>query len=107
MTRFIMLEYQGWIVIRESLNERDESDELMEEIWHNLAVYVDKINSERGADICQMKITNGNYKLMIGGLDNRKTSSWTKLVEFFNWIAVEAKGSYGLVHFLMMKIRMV
>lgn len=48
MTRFIMLEYQGWIVIRESLNERDESDELMEEIWHNLAVYVDKINSEGG-----------------------------------------------------------
>ena len=36
---------------------------------------------------------------MIGGLDNRKTSSWTKLVEVFNWIAVEAKGSYGLVHF--------
>lgn len=94
-----MLEYQGWFVIRESFNERDDSENMMKEIWQKLAIFVVKINSNRQAEICQMKITNGSYKLMIAGMDNHKSSSWTELLEFLNWIGLEAKGSYGLLHF--------
>ena len=94
-----MLEYQGWFVIRESFNERDDSENMMKEIWQKLAIFVVKINSNRQAEICQMKITSGSYKLMIVGMDNHTSSSWTELLEFLNWIGLEAKGSYGLLHF--------
>lgn len=94
-----MLEYQGWFVIRESFNERDDSENKMKEIWKKMAVFVANINCNRGDDICQMKVTNGSYKLMIGGMDNHKSYSWIELLEFLNWIAIEAKGSYGLLHF--------
>lgn len=94
-----MLEYQGWFVIRESFNECNESEKKLEKIWQSLTVFVANINSNRKDDICHMKITNGHRKLMIGGMDNHKSYSWVELLEFLNWIAIEAKGSYGLLHF--------
>ena len=94
-----MLEYQGWFVIRESFNERDESEEKLESIWKILKVLVSNINYNRKTEICQMKITNGDYKLMIAGMDNHKSSSWVELLQLLDWIATESKGSYGLLHF--------
>ncbi|MFZ2843235.1 Imm7 family immunity protein [Psychrobacter sp.] len=92
-----MIEYQGWFVIRESFSELDESKDKMKEVWQKLEFFVANINCNR--NICQMKITNGSYKLMIAGMDNHKSYSWTEILEFLNWIAIEAKGSYGLLYF--------
>jgi len=94
-----MLEYQGWFVIRESYNEEEESEAGLDRIWENIKVYVENINETRKAEVCHLSVINNDYKLTIAGLDNHKSSSWTELLEFFNWIAIEARGSYGLLYF--------
>lgn len=94
-----MIEYQGWVVIRESYNEVNESSELLDKIWDELKGIVNKINKERLAEICNLQVINGDYKLSILGLDNHKSSSWEEIVDLLKWLAKFAVGSYGLLYF--------
>ncbi len=94
-----MIEYQGWVVLRESFNEQDESEELLAKIYENLKNKVAQINDDRKAETCYLNIINGEIKLMVTGLDNHKSSSWEEMLSLYDWIAKNACGSYGLLHF--------
>lgn len=94
-----MIEYQGWVVVRESYNEEGESDELLNEIREQLSSKVSIINSSRFANICTLTLVNGNLNLLIASLDNHRSSSWDEIVDLFDWLSKCALGSYGVLYF--------
>ena len=93
-----MIEYHGWATIRESFSEEGESDILLASIWKNLHDKVSEINETNSNILIELRVFNGEYRLIISGSSNHKTSPWFEVLELFNWLASNAVGSYGLLH---------
>jgi hypothetical protein len=92
-----MLEFHGWITLRYGNSEKDENLQ---------AVFVQKVKDfisqkypyliDKG--LLHFSFQNSEDFLMISGLCNHKNEPFD-VKEIFEWVAVNSKGSYGLLHF--------
>ncbi len=94
-----MLEYQGWVTIRESYNESQESEELLANIWNQLHEKLSILERDEHNRFIKLKIFNGEKKLLVCGCSNHKDSRWAEVLDLYQWISKNAVGSYGLLHF--------
>lgn len=95
-----MIEYHGFIVIRESYQESMDNDNLLNEIIHILSKKIKTYNQEyQNTDII-LNHKNGVYQLSVFGSDNHLNQDWLDFYKLLEWIAKNALGSYGAIYFL-------
>ena len=88
-----MLEYHGWITLRDSPGEGDErrTDELAHEIEQSVA----RIHAEFRE--LGMRAMNGDHTIWMAGFRNRWTADMEEILGLFREVAEKAPGSYGLL----------
>lgn len=92
----IMYEYHGWITLRESFLNEDDTEENIDEIVSDVN---DKIYSlDCGNGLLDLRAVNGEYHLSVSGLLNHKSQQAEELFSLFEFIAENAVGSYGLLY---------
>ena len=90
-----MIEINGWVIIREAFNEQEEDEKLLEEVIKKIKtklMLMDNIN-----EFYNLKALNGWYHLSIMANHNHRSEH---VIDFFKWLGIVAKGSYGLLYVL-------
>lgn len=95
-----MIEFSGWVTIKESYREQDDNDIELEKISMKLKNDVHQINEKYGNEICYFKTINGLYKIITCGYSNHKNKEFFDIFNLFESISKEAKGSYGIFSFI-------
>jgi hypothetical protein len=89
-----MIEFNGWAIIRESFQEENDNDELLnlivKQIRQKISTELDNRN-----EIYSLNCLNGTYHLSIMVNHNHRTEH---VIDFFKWIAEISKGSYGILY---------
>ena len=94
-----MIQYHGWVVVREHYCEDEESEEMLKEIIDeiNLKLYEFEKNFQ---DVkINLNIINGMYQVSTFGSSNHLTTTWKEIYDFLGWLTKYAVGSYGLIYF--------
>lgn len=94
-----MIEYYGWVCVREGFNEANESEEMMGKIWQEFLSKIDMTFKNLENPQIKTGILNGNYQFMIFGFHNHKSQEFFDVLEIYQWLAKNAVGSYGLLHY--------
>ncbi|MFF3277465.1 Imm7 family immunity protein [Streptomyces chrestomyceticus] len=89
-----MFEYHGWITVRETASDDEDSD-CLRQIVGGLRLRIDQMASPYLLDLRWM---NGEPYIHLGGHPNHRSSP--DVVELFEHVAAVAPGSYGLLHVL-------
>ncbi|MFB7113068.1 Imm7 family immunity protein [Streptomyces sp. NPDC056190] len=87
-----MLEYHGWITVREAAVD-DDDEARLRQIVDELRLRIAQMASPYLLDLRWM---NGEPFIHLGGCSNHRSSP--DVVELFEHVAVVAPGSYGLLH---------
>ncbi|WP_329316930.1 Imm7 family immunity protein [Streptomyces sp. NBC_01262] len=87
-----MFEYHGWITIRETAADADDSAQLRQ-IVESLRHRIQQIASPYLLDLRWM---NGEPFIHLGGFSNHRTSP--EIFDLFSHVGSVAPGSYGLLH---------
>lgn len=90
-----MIEFHGWIVIRESYSEESDGCFDINNILKGLEVVLKLLSSDIEFVI---RSKNGMFQLSLFGFLNHKNESFDDLIFVINWIANNAIGSYGLIY---------
>lgn len=88
-----MFEYHGWMTIREQ--PYFVEDEKIGEVIKKIKSYVSRLNWNNG--VLDIFVANTHYYLLVTGYKNRNTTE-SDILDFLNFIAKVAPGSYGLFH---------
>ncbi|WP_159329818.1 Imm7 family immunity protein [Streptomyces tendae] len=88
-----MFEYHGWITVRETA-ANDDDETRLRQIVDELRRHIAQMDSPYLLDLRWM---NGEPFIHLGGSSNHRSSP--DVVELFEYVAVVAPGSYGLLHF--------
>ncbi len=88
-----MIEYHGWVVVRESFDEKGEDDEKLNEIVRLVQNKIQSLN--KGNEFYDLRYMNGTSHLSIQGNHNHRDE---QLLDFFIWVAHNSVGSYGLLY---------
>ncbi|MCP4526171.1 MAG: hypothetical protein GY833_09705 [Aestuariibacter sp.] len=89
-----MIEYYGWVNIRDNAYESDSSD--LYQIVEDIKSLTEEI--EFDGRILQLKWMNGNCILCAAGSTNHRTKSVTDVIKLVEIIAQRAPGSYGVLY---------
>lgn len=87
-----MFEYHGWITIRETAADTDDSApprEIVESLRH-------RIQQIASPYLLDLRWMNGEPFIHLGGFSNHRTSP--EIVGLFSHVGTVAPGSYGLLH---------
>ncbi|MFC8868619.1 Imm7 family immunity protein [Streptomyces sp. NPDC057148] len=87
-----MLEYHGWITVRETA-AGDDDETRLRQIVDELGLHIAQMDSPYLLDLRWM---NGEPFIHLGGCSNHRPSP--DVVELFEHVAAVAPGSYGLLH---------
>ena len=88
-----MIEFNGWVVIRESYNEEEENEIILNSIIKQIELKITELDYTN--EFYLLKPLNGTYHLSIMGNHNHRTENG---IEFFKWISKISKGSYGILY---------
>lgn len=88
-----MIEFNGWVVIRESYNEEEENENILNSIIKQIELKITELDYTN--EFYLLKPLNGTYHLSIMGNHNHRTENG---IEFFKWISKISKGSYGILY---------
>jgi len=91
-----MLEFHGWITIRETYEVRDDEEEGLDRILQNIRNRIQYLHWNKP----DLKVRNGEWYIEISLFANRKTEQTIELFDFFTYIANLATGSYGVIYML-------
>lgn len=94
-----MIEYYGWVNIRESFDETNENDKLLKTIWQTFLQEVNRLFTHSSNPQIKATILNGQYHFIISGFHNHKSQDFSKVFTIFEWLEKHAVGSYGLLYF--------
>ncbi|MBX9727143.1 MAG: immunity 7 family protein [Rickettsiales bacterium] len=94
-----MLEYNGWVTIRESYNEENESTALLELISSEIASECTSLNQEMGTEVFNFRYINGSARLFVIGAANHNASDLKIVINFFEKLSKKAPGSYGILSY--------
>ena len=92
-----MFEYQGWATIREAYSERNEDENLLNDVVLSIKKIITQIDQPQR--ILDLKFMNGIPRLWVLGSTNHKGSDWEDVYKLFEFIAEKAPGSYGLLSY--------
>lgn len=95
-----MIEFHGWIVIREGYCEEDDSETLLKEILEELREKIYLLMNEMSDVDIRLQSKNGIYQISLFGAANHKGYTWEQVLILIKWIAENAIGSYGLIYML-------
>ncbi|MFJ4244835.1 Imm7 family immunity protein [Streptomyces iakyrus] len=87
-----MYEYHGWITVRETAVDDDDADRLRQ-IVDELRLRIAKMASPY---LLNLRWMNGEPFIHLGGFSNHSLSP--DVLGLFEYVAVIAPGSYGLLH---------
>ena len=93
-----MYEFHGWITVRETYENRDTEDDIIEAIVEKINKHISNINWPHG--VLEMRPINIEYYLWMAGASNHQPTGQYDPVEFFKYIANIAPGSYGLLYII-------
>ncbi|NOS94596.1 MAG: hypothetical protein HOP30_22015 [Cyclobacteriaceae bacterium] len=88
-----MIEYHGWIVVRESFDEKGEDDEKLHDLFRQVQNKIQSLHKEN--EFYDLRYLNGTLHLSIQGNHNHRDE---QLLDFYKWVAQNAIGSYGLLY---------
>ena len=91
-----MYEYHGWITIRESFLSNDEWESRLDEVLNQIKEELGK--SDLGNGLTDIRSVNGSEFFIINGFHNHRNGTTDKLLQFYNFVADKARGSYGLLY---------
>lgn len=91
-----MFEFHGWFNLSDSPCENDVG---------RLASFVGRLEQQVAAldwhaslAFAEVRVLNGEYRLVVGGSLNHRGQIGRELDELLEFVATEAPGSYGLLH---------
>lgn len=88
-----MIEINGWVTIRESYNEEGEDEKKLNSFLNQLKQKIKE--TETTNEVYELHSLNGTYQLLISIAHNHRNN---EIFEFYNWIAKNAIGSFGLLY---------
>ena len=91
-----MFEIHGWITIRETYEVKENEEENMDIILHKIEKKIQALSWNKP----ELKVRNGEWYIEMSLFSNRKTDEIDELLDFFNFIAKIACGSYGIIYIL-------
>jgi hypothetical protein len=91
-----MIEYQGWATIREAYCEEDEDGATLAVIASELKARIGELTGRASCEATFRNI-NGVLRLSVMGYRNHASGDWPDVVALFEWIAANARGSYGIL----------
>jgi hypothetical protein len=89
-----MVEYHGWITLRDSPSEGDERR--TDELAHRLERSVARLQSEHR--VLGMKVINANHVMWMAGYTNHWSADIEEILRLLSEVADKAPGSYGLLY---------
>ena len=95
-----MIEFHGWIVIRESYCEEYDSEILLKKTLEELREKIYLLMNEMSDIDIRLQSKNGIYQISLFGAANHKGYTWEQVLILIKWIVENAIGSYGLVYML-------
>ncbi len=95
-----MIEFHGWVVVRETYNEEGDSKTLLKKILSQLNDKLALLRSEVEDIEISLLSKNGVYQISLFGAANHKGYTWEQVLILIKWIAENAIGSYGLIYML-------
>ncbi len=72
---------------------------MMGKIWQEFLSKIDMTFKNLENPQIKTGILNGNYQFMIFGFHNHKSQEFFDVLEIYQWLAKNAVGSYGLLHY--------
>jgi hypothetical protein len=93
--RRIMIEFNGWAIIREAFREEDDNDELLNSIIKQIESKITELDYSN--EFYSLKCLNGTYHLSIMVNHNHRVVS-EHVIDFYKWISQISKGSYGILY---------
>ena len=95
-----MIEFHGWIVIRESYCEENDSESHLKEILEELSKKIFLLKNEVSDIDINLQSKNSIYQVSMFSAANHKGYTWDQAYILKKWIAENAVGSYGLIYML-------
>ena len=89
-----MVEYHGWITIRDSPSEGDE--ERTASFAGSLEERINRLRAEHR--IIGMRVVNANHMIWLAGCTNHWSTDIDEVFDLLGEIAAKAPGSYGLLY---------
>jgi hypothetical protein len=93
-----MYEFHGWMTLRETYENRDTDEKVIESIVQEIKLHIKNINWKHG--LIDIRPINVEIYLWMVGASNHKPSGIYSPVDFYEYIAKVAPGSYGLLYVL-------
>lgn len=91
-----MVEYYGWINLRDSTYESDDKE--MNIVLSKLYSYISKCKLNDTSGLVNLHKVNGSYQLLVTGNTNHLSQDVIDIFNLYEFIAEIAKGSYGLLY---------
>lgn len=91
-----MVEYYGWINLRDSTYESDDKE--MNIVLSKLYSYISKYKLNDTSSLVNLHKVNGSYQLLVTGNTNHLSQDIIDIFNLYEFIAEIAKGSYGLLY---------
>lgn len=91
-----MFELHCWITIRETYEVKENEEENIDVILYEIERKIQELKWNKP----QIKVCNGEWYIETSIFSNRKTEKAIELLEFFDFVARTAYGSYGVIYIL-------
>ncbi|MCX8583315.1 MULTISPECIES: Imm7 family immunity protein [unclassified Gilliamella] len=91
-----MVEYYGWINLRDSTYESDDKE--MNIVLSKLYSYISQYKLNDTSGLVNLHKVNGSYQLLVTGNTNHLSQDIIDIFNLYEFIAEIAKGSYGLLY---------
>ena len=91
-----MFELHCWITIRETYEVKENEEENIDVILYEIERKIQELKWNKP----QIKVCNVEWYIETSIFSNRKTEKAIELLEFFDFVARTAYGSYGVIYIL-------
>lgn len=91
-----MVEYYGWINLRDSTYESDDKE--VNIVLSKLYSYISKYKLDDTSGLINLHKVNGSHQLLVTGNTNHLSQDVIDMFNLYEFIAEIAKGSYGLLY---------
>ncbi|OCG00674.1 Imm7 family immunity protein [Gilliamella sp. wkB308] len=91
-----MIEYYGWISLRNSTYENNENE--MNSILNKLTLFISEHEFENSTGFIKIHKVNGCCQLLFSGNTNHYSQDVAEIFELYQYVAKISQGSYGLLY---------
>lgn len=93
-----MYEFHGWITVRETYENRDIEDAVLDGMIDEIKSHIIKLEWTKYIGVLDIRPQNGAFHIWVSGFPNHKPTGEYCPIAFFEYVGKIAPGSYGILY---------